>query len=59
MNETTLFKNQQLEPCMEQGSGLRKEYSKAVCFHPVCLTYMQSTSCEMQSTSCEMPGWKS
>ena len=52
MNETTLFKNQQLEPCMEQGSGLRKEYSKAVCFHPVCLTYMQSTSCEM-------PGWKS
>ena len=27
-----------------------KEYIKAVCFHPACLIYMQSTSCEM-------PGW--
>ena len=37
---------QQLEPCMEQliGSRLRKEYSKAVCCHPVCLTCMLSTS---------------
>ena len=27
------------EPCMQQptGSGLRKEYDKAVCCHPVCL----------------------
>ena len=35
---------------MEQltGSGLRKEYDKAVYCHPV-----------MQSTSCEMPGWMS
>ena len=40
---------QQLEPCMEQltGSGLRKEYDKAVYCHPVYLTYKQSTSCEM------------
>ena len=41
-------KKQQLESSMEQltSSGLRKEYDKAVC-HPVCLTYMQSTSCKM------------
>ena len=45
-------KKQQLEPCMEQqiGSRLRKEYDRAVCCHPVCLTYMLSTSREM-------PGW--
>ena len=45
-------KKQQLEPCMEQlaGSGLRKECDKAVCCHPVYLTYTQSTSWEM-------PGW--
>ena len=37
---------------MEQqtGSKLGKEYIKAVSFQPACLTYMQSTSCEM-------PGW--
>ena len=37
---------------MEQvsGSKLGKEYDKAVYCHPVYLTYMQSTSCEM-------PGW--
>ena len=29
------------------GSKLRKEYIKAVYCHPVYLTYMQSTSCEM------------
>ena len=29
------------------GSGLRKEYGKAVYCHPVYLTYMQSTSCKM------------
>ena len=29
------------------GSKLGKEYDKAVYCHPVCLTYMQSTSCEM------------
>ena len=42
-------KKQQLEPDMEQQSGskLGKEYVKAVYCHPVCLTYMQSTSCEM------------
>ena len=30
-------KKQQLEPCMEQliSSGLRKEYDRAVCSHPV------------------------
>ena len=39
---------------MEQltGSGLRKEYNKAVYRHPVYLTYIQRTSCEM-------PGWMS
>jgi len=47
-------KKQQLEPYMEQltGSGLRKEYDKAVSCHPVYLTYTQSTSCEI-------PGWMS
>ena len=45
-------KKQQLEPDMEPwtGSKLGKEYPKAVPCHPACLTYMQSTSCEM-------PGW--
>ena len=34
------------EPCMEQliGSGLRKEYDRAVCCYPSCLIYMLSTS---------------
>ena len=43
---------QQLEPDKEQqtGSKLGKEYAKAVYCHPACLTFMQSTSCEM-------PGW--
>ena len=42
-------KKQQLEPDMKQqtGSNLRKEYVKAIYCHPTCLTYMQSTSCEM------------
>ena len=42
-------KKQQLELDMEQqtGSKLGKEYVKAVYCHPVYLTYMQSTSCEM------------
>ena len=42
-------KKQQLEPDMEQntGSKLGKKYIKAVYCHPVYLTYMQSTSCEM------------
>ena len=42
-------KKQQLEPDMEQwiGSKLGKEYVKAVYCHFACLTYMQSTSCEM------------
>ena len=35
-------KKQQLEPCMENLTGLklRKEYDKAVYCHPVYLTYM-------------------
>ena len=43
-------KKQQLELDMEQqtGSKLGKEYVKAVYCHPIYLTYMQSTSCEMQ-----------
>ena len=42
-------KKQQLEPDMEQqtGSKLGKEYVKAVYCHPIYLTSMQSTSCEM------------
>ena len=45
-------KKQQSELDREQltGSKLGKEYVKAVYHHPVYLTYMQSTSCEM-------PGW--
>ena len=44
-------KKQQIELDMEQqtGSKLGKEYIKAVYCHPVYLTYMQSTSCEMPS----------
>ena len=47
-------KKQQLEPCMEQliGSRLREEYNRAVCSHPVCLTYVWNTSWEI-------PGWMS
>ena len=43
---------QKLEWDMEQwtGSKLGKEYIKAVYCHPIYLT-------SMQSTSCEMPGW--
>ena len=42
-------KKQQLEPDMEQqtGSNLGKEYAKAVYCHPVYLTCMQITSCEI------------
>ena len=42
-------KNQQLELDMEQQTGFKsgKQYIKAVYCHPVYLTYMQSTSCEM------------
>ena len=42
-------RKQQLELDIEQqtGSRLGKEYIKAVYCHPVYLTYMQSTSCEM------------
>ena len=43
------FKKQQLEPDMEQQTGTKfeKEYIKAIYCHPIYLTYMQSTSCEM------------
>ena len=39
---------------MEQlaASKLGKDYDKAVYCHPIYVTYMQSTSCEM-------PGWMS
>ena len=42
-------KKQQLEPNKEQvtGSGLRNEYDRAVCCHPVSLTYMLNTLWEM------------
>ena len=44
-----LLKKQQLELDMEQrtGSKLRKEYDKAVYWHLVYFTYMQSTLCKM------------
>ena len=32
---------------LPSGSKLGKEYIKAVYCHPACLTYMQSTACEM------------
>ena len=43
------FKEQQLEPDMEQqtGSKLGKERLKAVHCHPAYVAYMQSTSLEM------------
>ena len=42
-------KKQQLELDTEKQSASKseKEYVKAVYCHPVYLTYMQSTSCEM------------
>ena len=42
-------KKQQLEPCEEQliGSGLRRDYGRAVCCHHVYLTSILSTSWEM------------
>ena len=42
-------RKQQLELDMEQqtDSKLGKDYIKAVYCHLACLTYMQSTSCEM------------
>ena len=42
-------KTQQLELDIEQqtGSKSRKEYVKAVYYHPAYLTYMQSVSCKM------------
>ena len=45
-------KKQQLELDLQPGTGskLGKDYIRAVYCHPVYLTYMWSTSCEM-------PGW--
>ena len=45
-------KKKQLEVGMEPqtGSKLGKEYVKDIYCHPVYLTYMQCTSCEL-------PGW--
>ena len=42
-------KKQELELDMEQHTSSKsgKEYIKAVYCHPACLTYIQSTSCEM------------
>ena len=42
-------KKQQLEPDKEQqnGSKLRRVYTKAIYCHPACFTYMQNVSCEM------------
>ena len=45
-------KKQQVESYTEQltGSKLRKQYEKAIQYHSVYLTYMQTTSCDI-------PGW--
>ena len=45
---------------MEQqtSSESGKEYVKAVYCHPVYLTYMQSTSCEMQETLVRSMVWE-
>ena len=45
----TQVRKQQLELDMEQQTGSKsgKEYVKAMFCHPICLTYMQSTSWEM------------
>ena len=45
------IKKQQLEVDMEKRTGSKstKEYIKAEYCHPVYLTYLQSTSCEMLS----------
>ena len=43
-------RKQQLELDMEQQTGSKLEYIKAVYCHPAYLIYMQSISCEM-------PGW--
>ena len=50
--KTVCRSRSKLELDMEQQTGSKqgKEYIKAVYCHPVYLTYMQSTSCEM-------PGW--
>ena len=42
-------KKQELELDLDQQTGSKsgKEYVKSVYCHPVYLTYMQSTSCEM------------
>ena len=53
-------KKQQLELDMEQQTGTKsgKEYVKAVYHHPVYLTYMQSTSCEMPGwMKCKLESW--
>ena len=44
-----ICKKQHLEPCTEQliGSRLRKVYDEPVYYHPVYLTYAQSTSCKI------------
>ena len=44
-----LVKKQQLKLDMEQWTGSKsgKKYIKAVYCHPLYLTYMQSTPCEM------------
>ena len=47
-------KKQQLELDMEQqtGSKLRKEYFKAIYYHPAYLTYIQSLSLSLVTKSC-------
>ena len=51
-------KKQQLEPDLEQqtGSKLGKEYVKAIYCHPIYLTYMQSTSCEILEVDVSQSG---
>ena len=46
-----LYAGQQATVRTEDGTTdwfqIGKEYIKAVYYHPVCLTYMQNTSCKM------------
>ena len=43
------IKKQELEPDIEQWTGLKLEKEKTVFFHPAYLIYMKSTSCEIAS----------
>ena len=51
---------QQLEADMEQwtGSKFGKGHNKAICYHPVYLTYIEKISCEIESLDESQGGTK-